>query len=126
MKILKHLLLITGLFIGMSHTTMAQGILSAEQQEEVTENVSNFIHGLNLSERDKPAFKEIIGDFFIGLVALRATDFPMDTNKKIIKALVRGRDARVKNLLSTDQYKVYKARAKERQSKIKEFMKQRR
>ena len=79
-----------------------------------------------MSERDKPAFREIISDFFLGLVALRATDFPMDTNRKVIKALIKGRDARVKNLLSSDQNKVYKARVKERQSQIKAFMKQQR
>jgi len=124
MKITKYLLLVAVLFIGMIPSATAQDVLSAEHQEQVAENVSNFIHDLNLSDRDKPAFKEIIGDFFVGLVALRATDFSMDTNKKIIKALVKGRDSRVKGLLSTDQYKVYKARAKERQASIKKFMKQ--
>ena len=54
------------------------------------------MQGLNLSERDKPAFRDVISDFFIGLVALRATDFPVATNKKVIKALIKGRDARVK------------------------------
>lgn len=123
-KFTKYLMLIAVLFIGMLPSATAQGILSAEEQEQVAENVSNFISNLNLSERDKPAFREVIGDFFVGLVALRATDFSMDTNKKIIKALVKGRDGRVKNLLNTDQYKVYKARVKERQSQIKEFMKE--
>ena len=123
-KTTKYLMLIVVLFIGMIPSTTAQDILSDEQQEQVAENVSDFIHDLNLSERDKPAFKDIIGDFFVGLVAIRATNFSMDTNKKIIKALVKGSNVRVKNLLSTDQYKVYKARAKERQASIKKFMKQ--
>ena len=123
-KTTKYLMLIVVLFIGMIPSTTAQDILSNEQQEQVAENVSDFVYDLNLSERDKPAFKDIISDFFVGLVALRATDFSMNTNKKVIKALVKGRDARVKNLLSTDQYKVYKARAKERQASIKKFMKQ--
>ena len=123
-KTTKYLMLIAVLFIGMIPSATAQDILSDEQQEQVVENVSNFIYDLNLSERDKPAFKDIISDFFVGLVALRATDFSMNTNKKVIKALVKGRDARVKGLLSTDQYKVYKARAKERQASIKKFMKQ--
>ena len=125
-KTTKYLMLIAVLFVGMIPSATAQDILSDEQQEQVVENVSNFIYDLNLSERDKPAFKDIISDFFVGLVALRATDFSMNTNKKVIKALVKGRDARVKGLLSTDQYKVYKARAKERQASIKKFMKQQR
>ncbi len=126
MKIVKNLMLVAAFFIGMFSSVNAQDILSGDQQEQVAENVSNFIHNLNLSEKDKPAFRGIISDFFVGLAALRATDFSMNTNKKVIKALVKGRDARVKNLLSTDQYKVYKARAKERQSNIKEFMKKQR
>ena len=124
MRILKHLMLTAALFIGVIHSATAQDILSAEQQEQVVENVNDFLYDLNLSERDKPAFRDIISDFFIGLAALRATDFSMDTNKKVIKALVKGRDSRVKSLLSADQYKVYKARAKERQANVKEFMKQ--
>ena len=119
-------MLIACLFLSMNQAAFAQDILSAEQQEHVAENVSSFMQDLNLSERDKPAFRDIISDFFLGLVAIRATDFSMDTNRKVIKALVKGRDARVKGLLSTDQNKVYKARVKERQSQIKEFMKQQR
>ncbi len=126
MKFLKELILITALFIGIIHSATAQDILSADQQEQVVENVSNFMQDLNLSERDKPAFRGIMSDFFVGLVALRATDFSKNTNKKVIKALVKGRDARVKDILSSDQNKVYKARVKERQSHIKEFMKQQR
>ena len=126
MNTVKRLMLFVALFFGMfsSANAQGQGILSAEEQEQVVENVSNFMQDLNLSERDKPAFRDILSDFFVGLVALRATNFSMDSNKKVIKALVKGRDARVKGLLSTDQNKVYKARVKERQSQIREFMKQ--
>ena len=124
MRSLKHFLLLTILFIGVNFSATALGILSAEQQDHVIENVSSFMQGLNLSERDKPAFRDVISDFFIGLVALRATDFPVATNKKVIKALIKGRDARVKGLLSSDQYKVYSSHVKERQASIKSFMKQ--
>ena len=124
MKILKYLFATAFLFFGMLHSTTAQGILSAEQKEQVIENVSNFLYELNLSERDKVACEEILGDFFIGLVALRATNFSESTNKKILKALIKGRDSRVKDVLSSDQYKVYQARAKERRSNLREFMNQ--
>jgi len=124
MKITKYLTIISFLFIGMIPSATAQDFLSADLQEEVAENVSDFAYGLNLSERDKPAFRDIISDFFIGLVAVRATDFPMKTNRKVLKALAKGRDGRVKNLLSKEQYKVYKARVKERQASFKKFMKQ--
>ena len=125
MKKIKNLILITCLFFSMNQVSFAQDILSPEQQEQVAENVSNFMQDLNLSERDKPAFRNVVRDYFVGLTALRATDFSMDTNKKVIKALVKGRDSRAKKLLSTDQYKVYIARVKERQSNIKKFMKDR-
>jgi len=81
-----------------------------------------FINDLNLSERDKPAFRAIVEDFFIGLVALRATDFPANTNKKILRALIKGRDSRVKDLLSREQFKVYKAQLKETRANIRAFM----
>ncbi len=124
MKIIKLLVVTAFLFIGTIYSTTAQSILSKEQQEKIVVNVNNFIYDLNLSERDKPAFRVIIEDLFIGLLALRATDFPVDTDKKIMKTLLKSMDGRVKDLLSTDQYKVYKARVKERQANIKEFMKE--
>lgn len=114
--------LILCLWLGASQLAFGQEIFTPEQQEQIAANVSQFIDDLNLSEADKPAFVEIIGDFFIGLVAVGATNHPMKTNKKIIKALIKGRDNRMKSLLSTDQYKVYKIRVKERQANIKELM----
>ena len=124
MKITKYLVITSLLFIGMIPSATGQDFLSADLQEEIAENVSDFIYELNLSERDKPAFRDIVRDFFIGLVAVRATDFPMKTNKKVLKALVKGRDGRAKDLLSKEQYKVYKARVKERQANFKKFMKE--
>jgi len=124
MKILKYLLVSVFVLFGMISSATAQSILSEEQKEQVVENVSNFLYELNLSERDKVACKEILGDFFIGLVALRATNFSESTNKKILKALIKGRDSRAKSVLSSDQYKVYKARAKERRANLREFMMQ--
>ena len=59
-------------------------------------------------------------------MAVRATDYPMKTNRKILKALAKGRDSRAKGLLSKEQYKVYKARVKERQASFKKFMKENR
>ena len=126
MKITKYFMLIAVLSIGFFSTTSAQGILSEDHQEQVVESVSSFMQNLNLSERDKPAFRDIMQDFFTGLIALRSIDFSMDTNKKVIKALVKGRDSRVKGLLSSDQYKVYKTHVKERQGQIKKFMKEQR
>jgi len=122
MNFLKSLFLISFLLIGMAHSANAQAVLSQEQRDQVVENVTTFINDLNLSENDKPAFRTIIEDFFIGLVALRATDFPMNTNRKIMKALIKGRDSRAKDLLSKEQYKVYKAQLKETQANIRAFM----
>jgi len=124
MNILKSLLLFSFLTIGMAYSVNAQSVLSPEQQEKLVENVTTFINDLNLSEQDKPAFRMIIEDFFIGLVALRATNFSGSTNKKIFNALVKGRDRRVKDLLSKEQYKVYKAQIKETKSNLINFMRE--
>ncbi len=122
MNILKNLCFISFLLIGMTYSVNAQSILSQEQQDQLIENVTTFINDLNLSENDKPAFRAIIEDFFIGLVAIRATDFSEDTNRKILKALINGRDSRAKDLLSSEQFKVYKAQLKKTQANIRNFM----
>jgi len=122
MRILRYLFFVPLLLIGMFHSVDAQSVLSPEQREKVIENVTTFINDLNLSENDKPAFRAIIEDFFIGLVALSATDFPVSTNRKILKALIQGRNSRAKGLLSSDQYKVYKAQLKKTQANIRAFL----
>lgn len=121
MKLLKNSCFVFFLLLGTAHSAGAQ-ILSPEQQDQVVENVTTFINDLNLSENDKPAFRAIIEDFFIGLVALRATDFSAKTNKRILRALVKGRDSRAKDLLSREQYKVYKAQLKETRANVRAFM----
>jgi len=60
MKFVKIFTLITSFSICIIQTANAQYILSIEQQEKATENVSNFMYNLNLSNQDKPAFKVII------------------------------------------------------------------
>ncbi|NJL76128.1 MAG: hypothetical protein HC892_15035 [Saprospiraceae bacterium] len=78
---MKGLFFVSFLVFGMAYSANAQ-ILSPEQQDKVVQNVTTFINDLNLSENDKPAFRKIIEDFFIGLVAVRATDFSTNTNRK--------------------------------------------
>ncbi|MCI4647246.1 hypothetical protein [Phaeodactylibacter sp.] len=124
MNVLKVLLLSSFFFVGITHSVNAQSVLSPEQQEKLVENVTTFINDLNLSEQDKPAFRMIIEDFFIGLVALKATNFSGSTNKKIFNALVKGRDSRVKDLLSKEQYKVYKSQIKETKANLINFMRE--
>ncbi|HMQ49176.1 MAG TPA: hypothetical protein PKA00_17070 [Saprospiraceae bacterium] len=123
MKNVTTLLLSTFLVFGMMCTVSAQEIFSAEEKVQVIQNVDEYIYNLNLSERDKPEFRFIIEDFFIGLSALRETEFSMDAKKKIVRTLAKDRDKRVKEVLSSDQYKVYKARIKEQRGKLVEFMK---
>ena len=112
------------LLIGIIHSVDTQSVLSPRQQEQVIQNVTIFSNDLNLSAQDRPAFRAIIEDFFIGVVALRAADFPVNTDRKIIRALINGRDGRAKDLLSSEQYKVYKAQIKKMQSNTQRFMKQ--
>ena len=98
-------------------------ILSDYEKEEVAERVDQFLSDLNLSEADKPAFQMVMRDFFVGMVALGATDFSPKTDQKIARALIKGRESRMKELLSKEQYKTYKAKVKELRTDAKELMK---
>jgi hypothetical protein len=120
----KRLVIAFFLCLGLGQSAAAQEILSAEEKQAVINNVNQFITELNLSEMDKPAFREIVVDFFIGVVAVGATNYSMKTDRKILKALINGRNSRMKDLLSSEQYKVYKARIKERRENLEDFMKE--
>lgn len=107
MKMAKFFIATAIVCFGMIHYTTAQSRLSDEQNAQFVEHISSFLQQLNLSENDKVACQEILGDFFIGMVVHRATNFSENTNQKIIKALIKGRDSRVNEVLNSDQYKVY-------------------
>lgn len=122
MNTLKSLFIAFFLCLGLTHSTTAQDILSPKEKQQVVDNVNRFITEINLSEADKPAFREILRDFFVGVVAVGATNFAPKTNRKVFRALVKGRDSRMKDLLSREQYKVYKVRVKEVRTNLIEMM----
>ena len=122
MNTLQHLTITFLLCLGLSHSATAQDILSPEEKQAVIANVNQFLIDINLSEMDKPAFRAILGDFFIGVVAIGATNYSPKTNRKILKTLIKERDARVKDLLYQEQYKVYKARIKERRQNLEAYL----
>jgi len=122
MNTLKSLIIAFFLCLGLTQSATAQDILSPEEKQAVIENINQFIIDLNLSEMDKPAFRAIVGDFFIGVVAVGATNFSTKTNRKLLRTLIKGRDSRMKDLLSREQYKVYKARIKERRKNLEAYL----
>jgi len=124
MNTLKSFFIAFLLCMGMTYSASAQDILSQEEKEAIVQNVSEFITELNLSEMDKPAFRQIVREFFIGIVALGGTNYSEKTNRKIFRTLIKERNSRMKDLLSKEQYKVYKARIKERRKNFEEYMKE--
>ena len=121
MKTLKKVLL-GAMFLCLTQVTYAQSMLTPEQEQQVADNIAQFLTDINLSEQDKPAFGLIIQDHFTGVVALAVTSYSPRTKYKIFKTLVKERDRRMKNLLSKEQYKVYKARLKERKETMAAMM----
>lgn len=117
--------LFLALFLIGTNTTFAQSRatnLTAVQKDEIKKNLQEYAAALDLSEDQRPQFKEITMKYAKHMIAVKESgDRPMGKVKKV-KSIRESKNAEMKRLLSTDQYKVYL----EKQEEMKKSMKERR
>ena len=122
MKTLKHIFVIA-IALLMSSSVMAQeGTLTDEQQAKLKAHLQESFEKLNLSEEQKPKFKEITKKYALQLKTLKNSDKSKSTKEQEFKSIIDSKNKEMKDLLSAEQYKVYKETQKERLRKL-EYLK---
>lgn len=102
-------------------TTKAQTTrqLSEEQKKELKAKMEAYKAELNLSEEQQPKFEEINLQFAEDLSELKNADGSKLSKYKKFKKLTDERNKKMKELLTDEQYKIYKSHQDEVKKELK-------
>jgi Spy/CpxP family protein refolding chaperone len=114
------LLLVIILLIPAS--TFAQGQLSEGQKKETLERYKSNMALLNLTEDQKPEVQAIEKEFFDAVSSLRNSDGSKMEKYRRFKTINKNRDKQMKEVLTKEQYRVFK----DNQEQTKKNLRQRR
>jgi hypothetical protein len=102
--------------------TVAQSKLTEEQKKEARAKYQAHKEKLNLTEDQSKQVDAINAPWFEGIAQLKKSDASKMSKYKKFKSLNAERDKKMKEVLTKDQFKIYK----EQQAEMKEEFKQRR
>src|SRR5262245_45597274 len=107
--------------ITASHAS-AQSKMTEEQKQEARAKYKEYKEKLNLTEEQSKKVDAINTTWFEGIAALKNSNEPKMAKAKKFKSLNAQKDSQMKEILTKEQFKIYKQQQKE----MKEEFKQRR
>jgi len=108
------------LLLGAAVTGFTQSKLTEEQKKEFKEKQAAYKAKLNLTEDQSAKMDSINMEYFEGLAALKESSGSKLSKLKKFKSLSSDRDAKVKKILTEEQYKLFKQQQKEMKEDFKE------
>ena len=94
-------------------TAFSQSRMTQEEKEEAIARYREYQERLQLTEAQKPKVEEINTTYFEQLSQLRSTDASRMEKYRAFKGLRSTRDAQMKDVLTKEQYAIYKKHQKE-------------
>ena len=122
MKTLKQIFVIAIVMFVSSSVIAQETTLNDEQKAKLKAHLQESFEKLNLSEEQKPKFKEITKKYALQLKNLKNSDKSKSTKEQEFKSIINSKNKEMKALLSAEQYKVYEETQKERLRKL-EYLK---
>ena len=120
MKKLIHLSISFTLAILLSATVSAQSKLTDEQTKEAKAKYEEYKQKLNLNEDQSKKVDAINTTYFEGIAALKNSNASKLSKYRKFKSLNSDRDQQMKDVLTKDQYKIYKEQQEERKEEFKQ------
>jgi Spy/CpxP family protein refolding chaperone len=103
-------------------STFGQSQVSEDQKKETLERYKSNMALLNLTEDQKPKVQAIEKEFFDAISSLRNSDGSRMEKYKTFKTISKNRDKQMKDVLTKEQYRVFK----DNQEQTKKNLRQRR
>jgi Spy/CpxP family protein refolding chaperone len=103
-------------------STFGQSQVSEDQKKETLERYKSNMALLNLTEDQKPKVQAIEKEFFDAISSLRDSDGSRMEKYKTFKTISKNRDKQMKDVLTKEQYRVFK----DNQEQTKKNLRQRR
>ena len=108
MNILKQNIVI-GIVILMSSSLIArETVLTNEEKAKLKLQLTEYFEELDLSEEQKPKFKEIVKKYALQMKTLKISDNRKFAKRRKFKSIKKSKNKEMKVLLNTEQYQVYK------------------
>ena len=117
---MKRALMIVGMLMTISASVYSQARMSEQEKEEAMERHQAFMTKLNLSEEQKPKVEEINKEFFEGIAEIRKTNGSRLEKYNTFKRISSTRDKKMKEILTKEQYAIYKENQQEQRENLKE------
>lgn len=112
--------MIVCMLMTISASVHSQARMSEQEREEAMERHEAYMSKLNLSEEQKPKVEEINKEFFEGLADIRATNGSRLEKYNKFKRLSSTRDKKMKEILTKEQYAIYKENQQEQRENFKQ------
>jgi hypothetical protein len=108
MNILKQNIVI-GIVILMSSSLIArETVLTNKEKAKLKLQLTEYFEELDLSEEQKPKFKEIVKKYALQMKTLKISDNRKFAKRRKFKSIKKSKNKEMKVLLNTEQYQVYK------------------
>lgn len=108
MNILKQNIVI-GIVILMSSSLIArETVFTNEEKAKLKLQLTEYFEELDLSEEQKPKFKEIVKKYALQMKTLKISDNRKFAKRRKFKSIKKSKNKEMKVLLNTEQYQVYK------------------
>jgi len=120
---MKKIINITALLVLLTLVTnhaSAQSKMTEEQKKEAKAKYQAYKEKLNLTEEQSKQVDAINGDWLEGLAGIKNSGAGKMAKYKKYKALKATRDKRMKEVLTKDQYKIYKQQQQEMKDEFQE------
>jgi hypothetical protein len=117
-RINRALMLLFVLLVAMNSS--AQSKMTEEQRQEAKDKYQAYKKELNLSEDQSKKVDAINTTWFEGIAELKKSDASKMARYKKLKSLNAERDKKMKEVLTKEQFKIYKQQQEERKEEFKQ------
>lgn len=119
MNVIKQILIL-GMSICSTIVVAQKTGLTTEQKAQMEVQLNEYSESLNLSQEQKPKFKEITKRYGRQMMKLKESDKGRLSKYNEFRSIRKKKDAEMKSLLSNEQYKAYLQTQEEMHQKIRE------
>lgn len=120
MKKIIHIAVMLVLVMLAANEASAQSKMTEEQKKEAKAKYQAYKEKLNLNEEQSKQVDAINTDWFEGIADLKSSNASKMTKYRKFKSLNSDRDKKMKEVLTRDQFKIYKQQQQEMKDEFRE------
>ncbi len=117
---MKHIFILAVLALTSTTIIAQEKELTEAQKTQIETQLEVYFEKLDLSEEQKPKFKEITKKYALQMKTLKSSNKPKFAKYKEFKSIINFKNKEMKAILSNEQYKIYEETQEQMRRKMKE------